>query len=184
MPLIIRRGALPERCVVAQRPSPYRLKAHLTNVRVLDGDARELMANLPDASPRPRAFVLFPDPWPKTRHHKRRVIQADSVAELARLLKPGGSLRFASDVAHYVDWALALFVKNPAFPLDRRRRRPTGATRPPTSRLHHPLRGESASATTCAPVFLDFVRTCGVVLVALDRGADQVGGLARARPSR
>ena len=65
----------------------------LANVRIHPGDARELLAALPDASA-DRVFILFPDPWPKTRHHKRRLIQPEFVAELARVLKPGGG--FAS----------------------------------------------------------------------------------------
>jgi tRNA (guanine-N7-)-methyltransferase len=129
-------------------------EAHLTNVRVLDGDARELMANLPSAS-LDRAFVLFPDPWPKTRHHKRRVIQADTVAELARLLKPGAQLRFASDVAHYVDWALALFLKDPAFRWTANEASDWRA--PPAD--HITTRYEEKRLGDCAPVFLDFVRT-------------------------
>jgi tRNA (guanine-N7-)-methyltransferase len=129
-------------------------EAHLTNVRVLDGDARELMANLPDAC-LDRAFVLFPDPWPKTRHHKRRVIQADTVAELARLLKPGGHVRFASDVAHYVDWALALFVANPAFQWTASEASDWRV--PPAD--HITTRYEEKRLGDCAPVFLDFVRT-------------------------
>jgi tRNA (guanine-N7-)-methyltransferase len=128
-------------------------EAHLTNVRLLDGDARELMANLPDAC-LDRAFVLFPDPWPKTRHHKRRVIQADSVAELARLLKPGGALRFASDVAHYVDWALALFLANPAFRWTADEA--SGWRKPPAD--HITTRYEEKRLGDCTPVFLDFVR--------------------------
>jgi tRNA (guanine-N7-)-methyltransferase len=129
-------------------------EAHLTNVRVLDGDARELMAQLPDAC-LDRAFVLFPDPWPKTRHHKRRVIQAESVAELARLLKPGGHLRFASDVAHYVDWALALFVGSPAFRWTAEQASDWRV--PPTD--HITTRYEEKRLGDCAPVFLDLVRT-------------------------
>ncbi len=128
-------------------------EAHLTNVRVLDGDARELMAHLPDAC-LDRVFVLFPDPWPKTRHHKRRVIQADSVAELARLLKPGGALRFASDVAHYVDWALALFAGNPAFRWTAERA--DDWRLPPAD--HITTRYEEKRLGDCAPVFLDFTR--------------------------
>jgi tRNA (guanine-N7-)-methyltransferase len=128
-------------------------EAHLANVRVLDGDARELMANLPDAC-LDRAFVLFPDPWPKTRHHKRRVIQAETVAELARLLKPGGGLRFASDVAHYVDWALALFLANPAFRWTADEA--SDWRKPPAD--HITTRYEEKRLGDCAPVFLDFVR--------------------------
>ena len=82
----------------------------LTNVRLHDGDARELLARMPDAG-LDRVFVLFPDPWPKARHHKRRLVQADTAAELARVLTPGGRLRFASDWSNYVDWSLELLMK-------------------------------------------------------------------------
>ena len=128
-------------------------EAHLTNVRVLDGDVRELMARLPDAS-LDRVFVLFPDPWPKTRHHKRRILQADSVADLARLLKPGGRLRFASDVAHYVDWALALILANPAF---RWTADQASDWRVPPAD-HVTTRYEEKRLGDCDPVFLDFTK--------------------------
>jgi tRNA (guanine-N7-)-methyltransferase len=98
--------------------------------------------------------VLFPDPWPKARHHKRRVIQADSAAELGRLLKPGGKLRFASDVAHYVDWALVLFLKNSAF---RWTADEAGDWRNPPAD-HITTRYEEKRLGDCAPVFLDFDR--------------------------
>ena len=84
----------------------------LSNVRLHVGDARDLLARLPDAS-LARVFILFPDPWPKTRHHKRRLIRADTVAELARVLQPGGRLRFATDWADYADWALARLRAEP-----------------------------------------------------------------------
>ena len=77
----------------------------LQNVRVHAGDARDLLAALPDAS-LDRVFILFPDPWPKARHHKRRLIQDEVVAELARVLKPGGALRFATDWKDYAAWTL------------------------------------------------------------------------------
>ena len=128
-------------------------EAHLTNVRVLDGDARELMANLPAASLE-RIFVLFPDPWPKARHNKRRIVQAEAVAEFARLLKPGGRLRFASDVAHYVDWALAKIVANPAFRWTAEQA--ADWRNPPAD--HITTRYEEKRLGDCAPVFLDFVR--------------------------
>ena len=126
----------------------------LTNVRLQDGDVRELIARLPDGC-LDRVFILFPDPWPKSRHHKRRLVQPDTVAELARLLKPGGRLRFASDVAHYVDWALEVIAANPAFTWT--------ATRaddwrtPPAD--HITTRYEEKRLGDCVPVFLDFVRT-------------------------
>lgn len=72
----------------------------LSNIRIYDGDARALLAWLPDAS-LARIFLLFPDPWPKKRHHKRRLVSAATVADFARLLRPGGELRVASDIPGY-----------------------------------------------------------------------------------
>ncbi|MFI4950436.1 MAG: tRNA (guanosine(46)-N7)-methyltransferase TrmB [Caulobacterales bacterium] len=128
-------------------------EAALTNVRVHDGDARELMARMPDAS-LDRVFVLFPDPWPKARHNKRRIVQAQTVAEFARLLKPGGTLRFASDWADYVDWSLARFLKNPAF----RWTAEQAADWRNAPADHITTRYEEKRLGDCAPVFLDFVR--------------------------
>jgi len=128
-------------------------EAGLTNVRVQDGDVRELLGRLPDAS-LTRAFILFPDPWPKTRHHKRRIVQPDLVAELARLLVPGGRLRFASDVAHYVDWALEMIRANPDFRWTAERA--DDWRNPPAD--HVTTRYEEKRLGDCAPVFLDFVR--------------------------
>jgi tRNA (guanine-N7-)-methyltransferase len=129
-------------------------EAGLTNVRVHDGDARELMARLPDGS-LDRIFVLFPDPWPKTRHHKRRIIQPETVAEFARLLKPGAPLRFASDVAHYVDWALEHIQASPHFVWTARAA--ADWRNPPAD--HVTTRYEEKRLGDCAPVFLDFIRT-------------------------
>ncbi|MGB6230666.1 MAG: tRNA (guanine(46)-N(7))-methyltransferase TrmB [Litorimonas sp.] len=80
----------------------------LDNVRLFRGDVRELMADMPDASLQ-RAVILFPDPWPKPRHNKRRLIRTAFIEELHRVVEPGGSLLFASDIPHYVDWALTRF---------------------------------------------------------------------------
>jgi tRNA (guanine-N7-)-methyltransferase len=126
----------------------------LSNVRVHDGDARELMARLPDAS-LARVFVLFPDPWPKGRHKKRRIVQPDTVAEFARLLAPGGRLRFASDWADYVDWTLERFLANPAFRWPAERADDWRV--PPAD--HITTRYEEKRLGDCAPVFLEFVRT-------------------------
>ena len=128
--------------------------ANLGNVRVHDGDVRELLSRMPDAS-LARAFILFPDPWPKARHHKRRLVQADTLAELARLLRPGGQLRFASDVAHYVDWSLEKILGAGAF--DWTAERADDWRTPPAD--HITTRYEEKRLGDCAPVFLDFVRT-------------------------
>ena len=91
-----------------------RLLAHveeqgLANIRLAADDARLLLHALPDASIG-RAFVLFPDPWPKTRHAERRFLDAWACAELARVLEDGAELRFASDAMAYVRPALGLLT--------------------------------------------------------------------------
>ncbi|HEX2116442.1 MAG TPA: tRNA (guanosine(46)-N7)-methyltransferase TrmB [Alphaproteobacteria bacterium] len=77
----------------------------LGNVRIWPSDARALIARFPDASIA-RAFILFPDPWPKSRHHKRRLIAPLFLDALARVLTPGAELRVATDDADYLAWSL------------------------------------------------------------------------------
>ena len=77
----------------------------LGNILLHRGDARDVLKLLPDSSLE-RVFVLFPDPWPKARHNKRRIINEDFLADLHRVIKPGGTFRFGSDIIHYVDWTL------------------------------------------------------------------------------
>ncbi|WP_430422290.1 tRNA (guanosine(46)-N7)-methyltransferase TrmB [Phenylobacterium sp.] len=125
----------------------------LGNVRLHDNDVRELIARIPDAS-LARVFILFPDPWPKARQQKRRLVQPELVADLARTLRPGGRLRFASDVASYVDQALERFVANPAFAWPAQRA--DEWRNPPAD--HITTRYEEKRLGDCAPVFLDFVR--------------------------
>ena len=84
----------------------------LTNVRLLAGDARALLDALPDAS-LARLYILFPDPWPKARHRKRRLVSVEMAAEFARVLKDGGRLRFATDVLDYADRALDDLLREP-----------------------------------------------------------------------
>ncbi len=86
----------------------------LGNVRVLRDDARLLLKVLPAAS-LDRADILFPDPWPKLRHHKRRIVNADTLAELARALRPGGELRLATDDPDYARWMLAALLAERRF---------------------------------------------------------------------
>ncbi|WP_147045648.1 tRNA (guanine(46)-N(7))-methyltransferase TrmB [Methylobacterium gnaphalii] len=85
----------------------------LTNVRIRDEDATALLAALPDAS-LARVYLLYPDPWPKRRQRKRRFVSDASLAEIARVLRPGGLFRFASDIDDYAGWTLVRAARCPA----------------------------------------------------------------------
>ena len=125
----------------------------LANVRLHPGDVLALMARLPDAC-LDRIYVLFPDPWPKSRHHKRRLIEPDFVAEAARLLKPGGRLRLATDWADYADWTLIQFARSPAFRWTAERA--DDWRRPPAD--HVATRYQLKGLGDCAPIWLEFER--------------------------
>jgi tRNA (guanine-N7-)-methyltransferase len=125
----------------------------LSNVRLHQGDARDVLTALPDAS-LARIFILFPDPWPKARHHKRRLIQPETVAELARVLKIGGRLRFATDWADYANRALETFLASPHLRWTAERADEWRV--PPAD--HVTTRYEEKRLGDCAPVFLDFER--------------------------
>lgn len=84
------------------------------NVRIYADDARDIFPDVADGA-LDRAFILFPDPWPKAKHHKRRLIQTPLLDDLARMLKDGGEFRFASDHMGYVRWVLSFALKHPDF---------------------------------------------------------------------
>jgi len=84
------------------------------NLRLYSDDARNIIDALPDAS-LGRVFLLFPDPWPKTRHHKRRFVQMEMLDQLARVMKPGAEFRFASDDQGYLNWTLERLMAHPLF---------------------------------------------------------------------
>lgn len=77
----------------------------LSNLRIFDDDARLLLARLAPASIT-RIFILFPDPWPKKRHHKRRFISPENLDLMAAVLAPGGKLGIATDQEDYLNWIL------------------------------------------------------------------------------
>lgn len=87
---------------------------NIENVRLYDGDAALLLDQLPDAC-LDRAYLLYPDPWPKRRQRKRRFVSAENLARLARVLKKGAELRFATDIDDYAGWTLARVLENPDF---------------------------------------------------------------------
>jgi len=123
-------------------------------LRLYIGDARDLLDALPDGC-LDKIFILFPDPWPKRRHRKRRLIQHATLDLLARVLKDRGELRFATDDPGYLCWALERLTAHPAFawqvagPDDWRRRT---ADWPPTRYE------EKALAAGRRPAYLRFRR--------------------------
>ena len=125
----------------------------LQNVRLHAGDARDLMAALPGASI-DRLFVLFPDPWPKARHFKRRLVSPEFLIEAARIVRPGGVFRFATDWADYADWTLEHVAASPLW-----RWTATAADdwrKPPAD--HITTRYETKNLGDCRPIWLDFTR--------------------------
>jgi len=124
----------------------------LNTIRLYEGDGREIIEALPDSS-LGRFFLLFPDPWPKTRHHKRRFLQMEMLDQLARVLVPGGELRFATDDKSYLPYALERLMAHPAFTWKARgpgdwKARPQGW--PPTR--------YEAKAIKGPPTYLTFLR--------------------------
>jgi tRNA (guanine-N7-)-methyltransferase len=87
---------------------------NLTNIRLHHGDSTDVLAWLPSAG-LTRFDLLYPDPWPKRRHWKRRFVQDESVAGIARILKAGAEFRFASDIPDYIAWTLLRVMRSPNF---------------------------------------------------------------------
>lgn len=87
---------------------------NLANVRIFQDDGRVLLAGLPDRSLE-RIVALFPDPWRKRRHHKRRLVRRPTLDDMARVLRDGGELRLATDHGGYLAWMLRHATDHPAF---------------------------------------------------------------------
>ena len=86
----------------------------LSNIRLHDDDARDLLEWLAPSSIA-GIYILYPDPWPKSRHRKRRFVRPETIAQMARIMAPGAELLFASDIADYVRWTLSLMQHVPEF---------------------------------------------------------------------
>ena len=80
-------------------------KAGAENIRVHPGDARDLMDVLSEASVS-KVFLLYPDPWPKKKHHRRRFVTEEHLVPLHRVMKPGAEFRVATDIPDYVRQAM------------------------------------------------------------------------------
>lgn len=89
-------------------------QGRLDNVRLRAGDAGALIAGLPVGA-LSRIFILYPDPWPKRRQNKRRLISAPMLRELARVARRGAEIRFATDIDDYAGWTLRRFLESGDF---------------------------------------------------------------------
>jgi tRNA (guanine-N7-)-methyltransferase len=127
--------------------------AGLKNVRLHMDDARPIIARM-QANSIDRIFILFPDPWPKKRQQKRRLIQPDFLDDIARILKPEGHLRFATDVKSYADEALGHFIAHQAF--EWLATKADDWRTPPAD--HLTTRYETKRLGDCAPVWFEFRR--------------------------
>jgi tRNA (guanine-N7-)-methyltransferase len=126
----------------------------LTNLRLVIDDARLLLAALPEASLQ-RVFILFPDPWPKLRHHKRRIVARETLDRLAFVMADGAELRLATDDADYLRWMLERATQHADF--DWLARRPEDWRERPAD--WPPTRYEQkALAAGRTPAFLRFRR--------------------------
>jgi tRNA (guanine-N7-)-methyltransferase len=86
----------------------------LRNVRLYNGDARAAIGALPGEA-LDGVYLLYPDPWPKRRHHRRRFLSGEMLARLARVMRPGAELRFATDIDGNAGWSLARVLRSPDF---------------------------------------------------------------------
>jgi tRNA (guanine-N7-)-methyltransferase len=132
-------------------------RRQLRNIRIFADDARLLLDSLPPAS-LGRVFILFPDPWPKQRHHKRRLVSRPTLDRLAVVMQPGAELRLATDDRDYLVWMLDHATAHPGF--EWLARRPADWRERPSD--WPPTRYEAkARAAGRTPAFLRFVRRQG-----------------------
>ncbi len=139
-------------CIAAIHQHEEKSGKQLSNLKIWNQDARILMSALPEASLH-RIYLMFPDPWPKKRHWKRRMIQADFIKESARLIMPGGQFILASDHADYREWSLVHFANSEEFELQARTYQDCLA--PPDG--HHQTRYERKGKAGF-PMFFSFLR--------------------------
>lgn len=92
----------------------YIEEKQFNDIKIAQIEASHLLKLLPDKSIS-KVFILFPDPWPKTRHHKRRLIQRNFLNELSRILVDGAEFRFATDHDEYARWTLSAILEHKDF---------------------------------------------------------------------
>jgi tRNA (guanine-N7-)-methyltransferase len=128
--------------------------AGLSNIRLHRGDAAQILDRLPDAS-LSTVYLFYPDPWPKRRHRKRRFVSKENLERLARVMRPGAELRFATDIDDYAAWTLARLRACDAF---RWRARRAEDWRAPWDGWTQTKYEAKAMAAGRRPVYLTFVR--------------------------
>lgn len=127
-------------------------RENLQNVRIYHGDIRLLLPKLKPESIT-RLFILFPDPWPKKRHLKRRLICPENLQLFHALLTPQGVIRIASDDPSYTDWILTMFKESPLF------RMPSGTEedwKTPPADWHSTRYEQKAKEAGRKPLYIDF----------------------------
>jgi tRNA (guanine-N7-)-methyltransferase len=126
----------------------------LTNIRLHQGDAVDVLDWLP-ADSLSRVYLFYPDPWPKRRHRKRRFIARNNLDRLARTMRSGAELRFATDIDDYAAWTLARVRAHSAFAWRARRGDDWLTPWPGWTRTKYEAK---AMAQGRNPVYLTFVR--------------------------
>jgi len=126
----------------------------LTNIRLHQGDAIEVIDWLPDAS-LARIYLFYPDPWPKRRHRKRRFVSPENLSKLARVMTSGAELRFATDIDDYAGWTLARLRGRDDFSWTARSAEDWLAPWPDWTRTKYESKALAAGRN---PVYLTFVR--------------------------
>jgi tRNA (guanine-N7-)-methyltransferase len=159
--LVAQASAHPDACFIGVEPFMNGVASCLRhievsgaqNIRLHMGDARDVVARLPAAS-LDLVYILFPDPWPKARHHKRRLIQPEFLNELARVMKPGAEVRFATDWVNYAEWTLWRFTRDKRFAWTAERANDWRTPWPG----HVTTRYEAKKLGDCTPIWLRFIR--------------------------
>ncbi len=126
--------------------------ANLENIRLHNGDAGEIIDRLPSASIS-RIFLLYPDPWPKRRQRKRRFVSDDMLTRLARVMRPGGEFRFATDWPDYAAWSLQRVLQSPMFAWTAKRADDWRTPWPGFTRTRYEAKAIREGRTPCYLVF-------------------------------
>jgi tRNA (guanine-N7-)-methyltransferase len=119
---------------------------NITNIRIIQHDAVEVLQNMLAPQCLDGFHLFFPDPWPKKRHHKRRLVQPPLIALLASRLKPGAYVHMATDWEEYAEQMLEVLRSEPSLQNSSEAYAPRPTTRPQTKfetrglRLGHPVR--------------------------------------------